>query len=164
MKVLNDPSCIYTINSRKFNGEIHRSWHAELLASNNDLFEFHGIFESDIDHPELGSIKKGTISYEFYWKHKGYNVFRFSEPNGNFRNFYCNIIVPPIFGDRMIDYVDLDIDVLVSKDFSVKILDRDEFETNSQMFGYTDEIRRGAENDLATVLDLIDRRVFPFDT
>lgn len=163
MKDQTESPRIFTINSRKFDGEIHRSWHVELLSSKNGLYEFHGVFDFDVDHSELGLIEKGTRSFEYYWKNKGYNVFQFFEPGGNFRNFYCNIIMPPNFGDRVVDYVDLDIDVLVSEDFTVKILDLDEFEINARKFGYSDELRKDVDEDLATLFALIDRRDFPFD-
>ena len=105
------------INSRKFNGKIHRSWKADLIKKQDSLLIFVGEFEKEVKHSELGVIGRGTISYEYYWLDRWYNIFKFFEPNGNLRNFYCNLNMPPEFKEGVLDYIDLDIDVLVSKNF-----------------------------------------------
>ena len=85
--------------------------------------------KSNINFLELSD--PATISYEFYWLDKWFNVFRFYEPDGTFRNFYCNINIPPTFENGILEYTDLDVDVIVDKNFSRTILDQDEFEENS---------------------------------
>ena len=62
----------------------------------------------------------------------------------------------------MLDYIDLDIDVLVSKNFEVKILDREEFEENSKKFGYSDDLIAKTFNTLDEILNKIKIREFPF--
>lgn len=152
-----------TINSRKFDGAIHKSWKVKLIEQNDSLLKFVGEFEKEINHPHLGVIRPGTVSYEFYWLDCWFNVFRFHELDGRLRNFYCNLNVPPTFENNILDYVDLDIDVLVWKDFTVKILDLDEFEENSRKFNYSPEIKDNARLSLKKILELIGNRDFPFD-
>lgn len=154
---------IITINSRKYDGSLHRSWRAELIGRNDNVLELVGEFEKEIIHPHLGIIGRGTISYEFYWLERWYNVFRFYEPLGDFRNFYCNINIPPKFENSVLDYIDLDIDVVVWKDFSRQILDTDEFEENSRRYIYSDALREKVADSLSELLSLIDNRIFPFD-
>ncbi len=154
---------IVKINSRKFDWRVHRSWEAEFLEANDSLLTFVGKFEKEVEHPELGVIRRDTISYEFYWLDRGYNVFRFHEPEGDLRNFYCNLNLPPTFKNNVLDYVDLDIDVLVWKDFSYEILDVDEYETNAERFGYSDKLRDEVHENLEKVLQMIERKSFPFD-
>jgi protein associated with RNAse G/E len=152
-----------TINSRKFDGTIHKTWTADLIEQKNTLLTFVGEFEKEVNHKELGVIRRGTVSYEFYWLDCWFNIFRFHEPNGSLRNFYCNINLPPIFKDKVLDYVDLDIDVLVWKDFSIQILDIDEFAENSKKYNYSLEIKNKASESLKEILNLIEKRDFPFD-
>ena len=154
---------IVRINSRKFDGVIHRSWNAELLEQTDSLLVYIGKFEKEIKHPHLGVIRRGTISYEFYWLERGYNVFRFHEPEGDLRNFYCNLNLPPTFENDILDYVDLEIDVLVWRDFSVRILDVEEFEENARVYDYSATLRAEVDENLKTLLSLIERKVFPFD-
>jgi len=72
-----------TINSRKFDGKIHRSWQAESIAQKDSLLIFVGEFDKEVKHSHLGVIRRGTISYEYYWLDRWYNVFRFHEPDGD---------------------------------------------------------------------------------
>ena len=134
-----------------------------MLSQNDSLLTFVGVFEKEIRHQHLGVIRRGTISYEFYWLDKGYNVFRFHEPDGVLRNFYCNLNLLPDFANGVLDYVDLDIDVLVWKDFSIQILDEKEFEANARLFGYSKKLRERVEQSLNTILTLIEKKSFPFD-
>lgn len=153
----------FVINSRKFNGVINRSWQADLINSDESLLTFIGVFDRQIIHPDLGVIRQGTVSFEYYWTNRWYNVFRFHEPDGSFRNFYCNINEPPVLSDDSLNYVDLDVDVLVWKDLSYKVLDLDEFNENSKNFGYPKQIRDKVSESLSELINLIEDKVFPFD-
>ncbi len=153
---------LITINSRKFDGKIHRSWKAELIKQENFLLTFVGEFDKEIDHPHLGVIRRGTISHEFYWLDRWYNVFRFHEPDGKLRNFYCNINMLPTFEKEILNYVDLDIDVLVWKDFSFEILDLDEFEENAVKYHYSPQVYDKANESLAELIVMIEKKSFPF--
>lgn len=154
---------IVVINSRKYDGKLHRSWKAKLIERHVSLFKFVGEFEKEISHSQLGVIRRGTISHEFYWLDRWYNVFRFHEPDGSFRNFYCNINMPPQFENGILDYVDLDVDIVVWKNFSRQILDTDEFEANSQKYAYSVELREKVRDSLSELISMIDKRIFPFD-
>lgn len=77
-----------SINSRKFDGKIHRSWKAEFVEQKNTLLLFVGVFDEEIRHPQLGLIRRGTVSYEYYWLDRWFNVFRFHEPE----EFVTNVV------------------------------------------------------------------------
>lgn len=151
------------INARKFDGNLHRTWNAELISQNNSLLSFVGKFEKEVSHPFLGVIGRDTISYEFFWFDRWYNVFRFHEPNGNFRNFYCNVNMPPTFDGEILDYIDLDVDILVWKNFSYQVLDLDEFEDNSRKYSYPEDLRERVQASLRELIFMIENRIFPFD-
>jgi protein associated with RNAse G/E len=154
---------IYTINSLKYDGSIHHSWSAEILDETSELISFKGVFEKEVKHSKLDVIRPGTVSYEFYWKNRWYNIFRFHEPEGELRNFYCNINKPPEIEKNALSYVDLDLDVLVRNDLSFESLDADEFEENAKKFDYPVELRRKAMESLREVIALIKNKAFPFD-
>lgn len=152
-----------TINSRKYDLSLRRSWTCELVEQCDPLLVFVGEFDEDLAHPGLGEIKRGTISYEYYWLDRWYNVFRFHEPDGGFRNYYCNINMPPTFENGVLDYVDLDIDVLVWKDAVYEVVDRDDFEANVLKYGYPDSIREKVEETLVHLIGEIKAQNFPFN-
>ncbi len=154
---------IITVNSRKFDNRIQRSWQCKLLERTQNQIILLGEFDKEVIHQSLGVIRRGTISYEFFWLDKFFNVFRFHEPDGSFRNFYCNINLPPKFETNVIDYVDLDLDVLILRDFSFEILDVDEFENNADKFSYSKELCETVEKTLSGLIAKIENRIFPFD-
>lgn len=123
---------------------------------------FVGEFENEVVHKELGVIRRGTISYEYYWTDRWYNIFRFHEPDGGLRNFYCNVNMPPIFSNGVLDYVDLEIDILVWSDFRIEILDTDEFEQNTKRFSYSNELRLKVQESVNELKTMIENREFPF--
>jgi protein associated with RNAse G/E len=156
------PSEQITINSRNFKGEIKRSWKADFIERHDSLLTFVGVFEFEVTHSKLGVIRPGTVSYEYYWLDRWYNVFKFHEPDGELRNYYCNLNLPPNLENNVLDYVDLEIDVLVSKNFEIEILDLDEFDANAQLFGYPSELVQKTFKTLDELLKVIETRSFPF--
>ena len=154
---------IVTVNSRKFDYQIYRTWQCELLEESSAHLVLLGEFEKEVVHPSLGVIGRGTMSYEYFWFGKYFNVFMFHEPDGEFRNFYCNINLPPKFENNNLDYVDLDIDILVWRDFSYEILDVEDFEKNSKKFSYSTELRQKVKETLSELIAKIENRIFPFD-
>lgn len=154
---------LVTINSRKLDGKIHRSWQAELIDQQDSLLVFLGVFEFEVNHPDLGVIRRGTKSYEYYWLDRSYNIFRFHEPEGDLRNFYCNVNLPPKYVGDALDYVDLDVDILVWKDFSFEVLDLDEFEENAGKYNYSENLKQIVESNVKELIGLVENREFPFN-
>lgn len=154
---------LITVESRKYDGRVSRTWQVGLKRRAGTLIVVEGVFETEVRHPLLGHIVEGTLSTEFFWTDRWYSVFRFREPSGALRNFYCNLNTPPVFEPGRITFVDLDIDVLVAPDFSYRVLDEDEFELHAVRYSYPPDFRRRATGALAEVLDLVHRRQFPFN-
>jgi uncharacterized protein len=157
------PARPITVRALKFDGQEHRRWNARLTSCDASLIELDATFEEEIRHSQLGTIVPGTISIEYYWLHRWYNIFRFLEPGGRLRNYYCNVNVPPVFDGRVLSFIDLDMDILVAPDLSFRILDRDEFELNAVRYNYPTEVRRQAHVALDELAALIESRQFPFD-
>lgn len=151
------------INSRKFDGSLSRSWKAKLLNRSENFYTLVGVFDFDVHHEHLGFIRRGTVSYEFFWKNRCYNVFRFHEPEGNFRNYYCNLSLPPKFENGILDFVDLDVDVFVDENYQIKILDSEEFESNAVKYSYPESVKLKVERNLRIIKRRVEGRKFPFD-
>jgi len=155
-------SNIVTVNSRKYDGSLHRTWFGEIVNKQDDLIELVGRFKETIIHPDLGTIVAGTLSHEIYWFNEYYSIFIFSHPTGELRNYYCNINKPATFENGVLEYFDLDIDVLVDPDLSYRVLDVKEFEENSVRYGYEPEILIKVETALDKIKIMIRDREFPF--
>jgi protein associated with RNAse G/E len=151
-----------TVNSRKYGGRVRRTWTGGLVSRSDELIVLVGRFDSDVEHSDLGFIRSGTVSFEHFWLTRWYNIFRFHEPDGKLKAWYCNIAMPPTFDGSVLDFTDLDLDVVVWPDMSYQVLDRDDFERNSLKYGYPDDVRRTAEEAVNDLRLLIDNRAFPF--
>ena len=121
------------------------------------------MFEEEVKHDLLGTIAAGTISTEYYWLDRWYNVFRFGARDAKFQYFYCNVSMAPGFDNHVLSYIDLDIDVLVKPDFTYQVLDREDFEDNALRYGYPVEVQDKAHRALAELIGMIESRSFPFD-
>lgn len=151
------------VHALKHDGSQHRSWLAQVVRIDGPLITLEGEFDREIEHDLLGTISQGTLSIEYYWLDRWYNVFRFLGPGRALRNFYCNINEPPEFDGQTLKYVDLDIDVLVQPDISYRVLDLDEFERNALRYQYPQELRDNARRALDELIELIETRAFPFN-
>ena len=132
------------------------------MERNGPLLVFIGVFDEDVAHPDLGLIKRGTVSHEYFWLDRWYNIFKFHEADGSLRNYYCNIAMPATFADGVLDYVDLDIDVVVWPGGKYDVLDRDDFERNSLKYNYPKEITEKAEESVTELIGMIVDQEFPF--
>ena len=150
------------VHSYKYDGRLHRVWPARLFRLEGPLIVVEGSFGEEVEHPLLGLIKAGTLSTEFFWTDRWYSVFRFREPSGELRNFYCNVNTPAQLSEGMISFVDLDVDVLVGPDFSFRILDQEEFEKHSELYAYPPLYRRRVQESVEELASLIEGRRFPF--
>lgn len=147
----------------KYDMREHRRWPARIAKTAGQLLVLDAVFAEEIQHDLLGAISSGTISTEYYWLDRWYNVFRFSDPDRTLKSFYCNVNTPPHFDGRVLSYIDLDIDVLVAPDLTYKILDVDDFEQNASRYGYPDDVQANAHAALAELTRLIEARSFPFN-
>lgn len=157
------PANAITVCTFKYDGTEHRRWRARSARRENSLIVLNAEFEEEIQHPLLGTLAQGTLSIEYYWLDRWYNVFRFLQPNGKLRNFYCNVNVPPVFHRNVLSYIDLDMDILVAPDLSYSILDEDEFASNAVRFKYPLEVQQHSQEALQQLVALIESRHFPFD-
>lgn len=152
------------VRSYKYDGLLHRTWPAELLRQEGPLIVLDATFSAEVIHDLLGTIASGTQSLEYYWLDRWYNVFRFAEPDGTLRNYYCNVNVPPTFDGEILSYVDLDLDILVEPDLSYRILDVEEFEKNAEAYRYSVEVKTNARRAVAELVSMIESRAFPFNS
>lgn len=137
----------------KYDGHERRRWSAQVVKQVGPLIVLDAVFDEEINHDLLGTIALGTVSKEYYWLDRWYNVFRFND------RFYCNVTQPPSFDGATLTYVDLEIDVLVESDFSYQVLDLEDFEN----YSYPTDLKKKARQALEELISLVEARSFPFD-
>ena len=152
-----------SVNSRKYDGQVRRTWQAGLIRQHSPAIVLVGRFMEDVHHPDLGHIAKDTASFEYFWTDRWYNVFAMYEPDSTLRNWYCNIAMPATFDGSTLDFIDLDIDVVIWPDGSRAVLDMDDFQENQITFAYPATVTESALQSLDDLMGVIDRREFPFN-
>ena len=151
------------VRAYKYDGVLHRTWSAELVRQDGSLIVLDAKFPEEIVHDLLGTIASGTASLEYYWLDRWYNIFRFAQPDGKLRSFYCNVNVPASFDGQTLCYVDLDLDILVDPDFSYRVVDVEDFASNAERYGYSEEVQTKARHAVDELVNMIGSRTFPFD-
>lgn len=151
-----------SIRAHKYDGTEHRRWAAQLTSVQDSMIVVTGSFETEVNHPFLGRIERGTVSVEHYWTDRWYSVFRFTEPGGELRNYYCNVNAPTNFDGQVLTFVDLDIDILVTPELTYSILDEEEFAENVLRLKYPLEVQRSVRAAIDELVYMIENREFPF--
>ena len=151
------------VQTYKYDGSEHRRWSANIQRQEGSLLVLDAAFDEEINHELIGTIASGTISTEYYWLDRWFNIFRFATPDGLLQRWYCNINVPPVFDGRTLSYIDLDIDILVQPDFSYRVLDLEDFESNAASYGYSNDVHQNARKALGELVGLIESQAFPFN-
>ncbi len=151
------------VSALKYDGREHRNWQGQLVVNEPPLLIVDALFAEDVQHDLLGAISKGTVSTEYYWLDRWYNIFRFGDKSRANATFYCNVTIPPRLENRTLSYVDLDIDVFVHSNFTYEVLDIEDFNANARIYSYPKEIEHSAYQAVEELKTLIDRREFPFD-
>ena len=101
---------------------------------------------------------------QIYFTDRWYNTFHNHEPIGHRRMVtYCNIGTPARLEGDTIRWVDLDLDVVVTEDRGVVVVDEDEFEEHRARMRYPDEVIRHAEDARDELMALGRTLAFPLD-
>lgn len=73
-------------------------------------------------------FRRGDEFIEWFYADRWYNVFEMHDvDDGHLKGWYCNITRPALITDHWIKADDLALDVFVSPDGSILVLDEDEF-------------------------------------
>jgi uncharacterized protein len=71
------------------------------------------------------SLAPGTLTVAYYWTDRPYNVYHWIAPSGDTLAYYFNLSGPVHIGRDRLEWEDLEVDVLVTPDGRVQVLDED---------------------------------------
>jgi len=127
-------------------GEVTYEYEGVLLNRDRASMTLEAQFDRD-DRPFLNIVlKKGDRFVEYYYSDRWYNIFEiYDRDDGQLKGWYCNVGMPAIFGDGIVSYVDLALDLWVSADGKQTVLDEDEFDE----LNLSDELRVKALSGLS---------------
>lgn len=110
-------------------GEVTYEYEGILLSRDEHSITLEAFFDR-ADMPFMDVVfKTGDRFVEHYYTDRWYNVFVIHDrEDDNVKGWYCNIGKPAQFEDGIVSYVDLALDLWVSKEGKQTVLDEDEFE------------------------------------
>lgn len=149
----------------KYNDDLHYQWKTKLLREEKDYILVYGEVGRQLVHHTKNKIFDcATKSLEFFSLKEGYTVNIDIDDLGN-SEYYCNICLPSKFNSdkNTISFIDLDLDLLIDNQGTIKIVDEDEFATHSISMNYSSETIDYAKDSLSKLKNKIIHNEFPFD-
>ncbi|MFP7494714.1 DUF402 domain-containing protein [Terribacillus saccharophilus] len=154
---------VIQMKSLKYPDIPHYEWKGHLLKQTSDYIIV--LCQSGrklIHHTKNKTFTIPVTSLEYFFFHEGYTV-AMEMVDGKVKSYYCNIAQPSkLQGDKLC-FVDLDLDLVKSRDGEWEVVDMDEFEENSLKYGYPAELKAYAWESLEELRMKISSGAFPFD-
>jgi predicted RNA-binding protein associated with RNAse of E/G family len=152
------------VRKRKFDNSIKSEWEGELFPVQfpDWLLVLH--------HPDRHRkfYQAETSRFELLFLH-GFSLvhplaflFVYSSA-GEFREAKCDAALPATRKENLIEFTDLDLDLIVNPDFSYYFRDEDQFAVNQQKMGYSETVVAQARNGMSLAESWVESRHFPFD-
>ncbi|XMB85079.1 DUF402 domain-containing protein [Mycoplasmatota bacterium WC44] len=148
------------IHSFKHDKSYHRIWDKAMILEIDD----NCIVLANERTRVLESNGKSWFTKEpaicFFFKDKWYNIISMLKESGVY--YYCNIGSPYAFDDEAVKYIDYDLDVKVFPNNQYKVLDKFEYQINSDEMNYSDDIKKIIEFELTDLKTRIKNKELPF--
>ena len=97
----------------------------------------------------------------FFYKKRWFNIIGQLKDYGIY--FYCNIATPALVDNKVIKYIDYDLDLRVFPNGSFKILDRMEYKYHKKQMHYSSRLDFILKYELGNLIDMVRVREMPFD-
>jgi hypothetical protein len=160
----------YQIKSFKHNGHVHRIWFENWLVPERLLLPEHAaenmivlINEQTLISEADGSRWTSKVpGVSFFIPGEWFNVVALLEAEGV--RYYCNVASPPYKNrtNKVITYIDYDLDVIRTVDGDVMVVDRDEYEEHRRLYHYSALVQKKIERGLSNLLSRVNGDRPPF--
>lgn len=150
------------LRATKYDGTAHWIQPFQVVSDDGNLLVASYRARTPI-YTSRGEFRSPYDSLVYFWRDRWYNVFRLSRPGCELALWYCNVTTPPKFDGCQIGYVDLDLDVKVTPDGDVHLLDEDEFEEHQKQYGYPRNVIEHAGDAAEELMTMAREQAFPFN-
>jgi predicted RNA-binding protein associated with RNAse of E/G family len=129
-----------------------------VLARDAHTIRLEGFYNRDNTPVGDAVFKRGDRLVETFYSDRWYNVFAvYDRDDGALKGWYCNVTRPATITDDLVSSDDLALDVWVSPDGAVTVLDEAEF----AVLELSEPERAAAQHALRQLLQLAERDLLP---
>ena len=129
-----------------------------VLARDTHSIRLEGFYNRDDTLVANAVFKRGDRLVETFYSDRWYNVFAvYDRDDGALKGWYCNVTRPATITDEAVSSDDLALDVWVSPDGAVTVLDEDEFAA----LELNEDDRAAADDALQQLIQLAESGLLP---
>ena len=152
---------VYEIHCYKHNGKIHRTWDEARIIEVTDDYIVCGNYKTKVTENDGQTHRTKEPAIMFFYKKRWFNIIAQLKKYGLF--YYCNIASPFLIDEKIIKYIDYDLDLRVFPDGSFKVLDKNEYNYHSKIMRYPKEMDKILKSELDTLINMERKNESPFD-
>ena len=149
------------IHCYKHDGSLHRKWDEAIVLDMLDDYIVFGNNRCTVIDADGKVWKTREPAVMFFYKNRWFNVIGQLKDYGIY--FYCNIATPALIDNRIIKYIDYDLDLRVFPNGSFKILDRMEYKYHKRQMHYSSRLDCILKYELGNLIDMVRVKEMPFD-
>lgn len=149
------------IHCYKHNGELYKTWDKALIL---DIKKDYIVLGNDnvlVTKSDGRVWRTKEPAIMFFYKDRWFNIIAQLKENGLF--YYCNIASPYVMDNRILKYIDYDLDLRVFPDGAFKILDRNEYNYHKKLMNYPKEINFIIKSELSSLIEKKKNNEHPFN-
>lgn len=148
------------IKSLKHDGKLHRMWHENTVLKQTDEIII-GINDATKVTEGNGKVWTSTEPAIFYFHATlWFNVIALLREGGI--HFYSNLSSPFTLEEDTLTYIDYDLDILVTPERDIQLLDEAEYEKHKEKYKYPTEIDHILKEHITLIYELIEKEEVPF--
>ena len=148
------------IHKYKHNGEIDRCWEEATFLSEDENYMIFANYKTLVieKNGRMWKTKEPAIMY--FSKKNWFNIIAQIKKNGIY--YYCNIASPFIIEDKVIKYIDYDLDLRVFPTGAFKVLDRGEYKYHKKIMNYSKKLDYIIRSELTKLIEIARNKAYPF--
>ncbi|MDD3841880.1 MAG: DUF402 domain-containing protein [Candidatus Izemoplasmatales bacterium] len=151
---------LVTIQGYKHDHTLHRIWQESKVLDDNEEYIVVANKRTKVIEANGRFWFTKEPSVTFFYKQHWYNVIGIIKPTGI--TYYCNLCSPILVDDEALKYIDYDLDVKVSEDRKILLMDHNEYLRHIKQMDYPSELCQILEAELAYLQNQIKTGMDPF--
>lgn len=163
MKDKNIENKIYTMKAYKYDGREHYEQQLQLVERDDRHLVLSGSKGRKLIHHTRDAVYTfDEETLEYFFTDRWYTAALVFDDTGKVIHVYCNIACPSVIKDEIVEFTDLDVDVVVI-DGIIEVIDIDEFNEHRELYGYSSKLEKKVFDTVRQVKNDIEQRIFPFN-